>query len=120
MRAGSRAFFAFVRAHPERYALLASASLTAEAARARDAFADLHRRLFAETIERDGLTLPPDGVEAAIRILLGAYESFAGWALERRDLGPDALTELYVALVWPGLDAARGPAADDRASGPPA
>ncbi len=110
LRAGSIAYFRFLREQLEAWIVLfdedglRDSRFAAEASLIRHRQSDLMIHLMAETSGT-----PPDHagrprLEAMTLAVAGAYESLSLWWHDHPDVPPEELTDWLLDLIWPGLE----------------
>lgn len=111
LRAGTRAFFAFVDEHRDGFAVLYSEMAASggpfrrEVNATRMQIAELVGLLFAEVAERSGVDPQSfGGIEPLALAYVGAGESLANWWLEHAEDGVDELTDRLMTIAWGGLE----------------
>ena len=110
LRAGTRAFFAFVDEHRDGFAVLYSEMAASggpfrrEVNATRRRIADVVGLLFAQ-VARDGGVDPDDfgGIEPLALAYVGAGESLANWWLEHAEDSVDEVTDRLLAVAWKGV-----------------
>ena len=121
IRAGSLAFFAFIRENAGLWIAAygtgdatqnASEQVAAELQEIRGRQNALVQTVIEAAAERIGVTLEPWQLEATTRGLNGMYEGLAIWAIENPDVPVADLADWLVAVVLPGLQTLGGPAAE--------
>jgi len=112
VRAGSLAFFAFIRENAGLWTAAygtgdatrgSSDQVAAELEQIRDRQNALVQTVIESAAERLGAKLEPWQLEATTRGLNGMYEGLATWAIENPDVPVARLGEWVVAVVLPGL-----------------
>lgn len=111
LRAGTRAFFAFVDEHRDGFAVLYSEMAASggpfrrEVNATRRRIADVVGLLFAQ-VARDGGVDPDDfgGIEPLALAYVGAGESLANWWLEHAEDSVDEVTDRLLAVAWKGVE----------------
>lgn len=111
LRAGSLAFFTFAAEHRGSWAVLfgSDSPFGDDVARIRNRQTTLVTTLLSSAAQEFGGRINPDQLEATAQALNGAFEALAVWAHDRPDLTPATLTEWFVALTLPGLQALARP-----------
>jgi AcrR family transcriptional regulator len=111
LRAGTRAFFSFVDAHRDGFAVLYSEMAASggpfrrEVNATRRQIAELVGRLFDEVAHRSGID--PEsfgGIEPLALAYVGAGESLANWWLEHAEDSVDEVTDRLLAVAWKGVE----------------
>lgn len=107
---GLRAFFAFVGAHRDGWAVLyrqarSQEPFAAEVAAMRRRMVDVVAGLLGGVIEAAGARPPrTDDVTAMAYALVGAGESLADWVVEHADEDPDVTATRMMNFVWLGAN----------------
>ncbi len=121
VRAGSLAFFQFIRENAGLWVALsgtgdatkgATEQVTAELQEIRGRQNALVQTVIEAAAERIGAELEPWQLEATTRGLNGMYEGLATWAIENPDVPVALLGEWVVAVVLPGLRSMGGQTGD--------
>lgn len=111
LRAGTRAFFAFVDEHRDGFAVLYSEMAASggpfrrEVNATRRQIADVVGVLFAQVARSAGVD--PDGfggIEPLALAYVGAGESLANWWLEHAEDSVDEVTDRLLAVAWKGVE----------------
>jgi AcrR family transcriptional regulator len=111
LRAGTRAFFAFVDDHRDGFAVLYSEMAASggpfrrEVNATRRQIAEVVGLLFAQVARRSGVD--PEsfgGVEPLALAYVGAGESLANWWLEHAEDSVDEVTDRLMTVAWKGVE----------------
>jgi AcrR family transcriptional regulator len=111
LRAGTRAFFAFVDEHRDGFAVLYSEMAASggpfrrEVNATRRQIADVVGLLFAQVARSAGVD--PDGfggIEPLALAYVGAGESLANWWLEHAEDSVDEVTDRLLTVAWKGVE----------------
>jgi AcrR family transcriptional regulator len=111
LRAGARAFFAFVDEHRDGFAVLYSEMAASggpfrrEVTATRRQIVELVELLFDEVARSSGVRAASfGGTEPLAQAYVGAGESLANWWLEHADDSIDNLTDRLMTVAWTGLE----------------
>ena len=111
LRAGTRAFFAFVDEHRDGWGVLYSEMAASggpfrrEVNATRRQIADVVGRLFGQVARRNGVDADGfGGVEPLALAYVGAGESLANWWLEHAEDSIDEVTDRLLAVAWKGVE----------------
>jgi AcrR family transcriptional regulator len=102
---GLRAFFTFVAAHRDGWAVIY------RQAREREPFVGELSRIRGQLVDMvlslltNATAVPAGDLVPVAYALVGAAESLADWTLDHRDADPDATAARLTALMWPGISA---------------
>ena len=108
--AGSRAFFEFIGEQPSWSAMLdprtnPGAMFEEHAARVRRRQSDFTAAMISIGARELGVEVDPVRVDAVANAMIGAYESLALWWRAHPDRTAAEITDWFVDLIWPGLQA---------------